>query len=61
MIDQPFYTIAEIAKWLRVCQTTVRNMIKSGRLKAVSYGTTKGSQRSHWRISKEAVDEFVSH
>jgi excisionase family DNA binding protein len=48
-----FYTVEEVAKMLRVSEATVRRLIKSGQLKAVSVG-------NQFRISQEDLDEFLS-
>jgi len=52
MENNSFYTVEQVAELLQVHWQTVLNYIKSGKLKAVKLG--KG-----YRISKEAIDEFV--
>jgi excisionase family DNA binding protein len=52
MKSNSFYTVEQVAELLQVHWQTVLNYIKSGKLKAVKLG--RG-----YRISKDAVDNFV--
>ncbi len=38
MLDEPFFTVHEIAELLKVTETTVRGWIHSGELRAVKCG-----------------------
>lgn len=44
-------TLKEVAKYLRVSERSVLRYIASGRLKATKIG--------YWRISKEALEDFI--
>lgn len=50
----PVLSIREVAEFLRVDETTIRNLIRCGRLKAVKVGRI-------WRILREAVLELLGH
>jgi excisionase family DNA binding protein len=52
MKNNSFYTVLQVSELLQVHWQTVLNYIKSGKLEAVKLG--KG-----YRISKEALDQFV--
>jgi excisionase family DNA binding protein len=52
MSTQKFYTVKEVAALLRVNERTVLNLIDRGELKANRVG-------SLWRISQEALDEYL--
>jgi excisionase family DNA binding protein len=52
MKSNSFYTVLQVSELLQVHWQTVLNYIKSGKLEAVKLG--KG-----YRISKEALDQFV--
>lgn len=49
------YTIAQAAQYLKVCDKTVRRLIKSNKLLASKVG-----DRS-WRIKKADIDDYLSH
>lgn len=50
LLDQ-FYTIKEVAKILKVHDTTIRRAIKQGRLKAFKIGTK-------WLIKKDDISNM---
>ena len=52
MENNSFYTVAQVAKLLKVHWQTVLNYIKSGKLEAVKLG--KG-----YRISQSAINVFI--
>lgn len=52
MENNSFYTVAQVAKLLKVHWQTVLNYIKSGKLEAVKLG--KG-----YRISQNAINMFI--
>jgi len=45
-------TTAEISKELKVCEHTVRNWIKTGKLKAYK-------ANNYWRVKREDLDKFL--
>ena len=47
-----FYTIAEVAKCLRVSVDTIERLIKNEKLTAVKVG-------AQWRIDQEAIDQYT--
>lgn len=49
------YTIAQAAQYLKVCDKTVRRLIKSNKLLASKVG-----DRS-WRIKKVDIDDYLNH
>ena len=53
MADE-IYTIAQAAQYLKVCDKTVRRLIKSKKLSASKVG-----DRS-WRIRKEDIDFYLN-
>lgn len=52
VMNEEFYTVAEVASVLRVSEQTVRTMIRRNELKASRVGR-------QWRINKKSFDEFV--
>lgn len=52
------FTVSEIAQQLGVSNDVVRGHIASGRLVAINVGL--GSQRPRWRITPEALDQFLN-
>lgn len=50
-------TVAAVAKRLSLGSDAVLSLIHAGRLKAVNVGL--GEHRPRWRISPEAIDEFL--
>lgn len=54
MVDEVYYTVAQVADKLQVHWQTVLNYIKSGKLKALKLG--KG-----YRISKNDLNKFVKN
>lgn len=54
MVNEKFYTVQEVADLLQIHWQSVLNYIKNGKLKALKLG--KG-----YRISQEALDEFISN
>ena len=51
MTDDVVYTIAELAKLLKVSEKTVRTLIDAGDIEAFKVG-------NQWRITREALDRF---
>lgn len=51
-------TLGEVCDRLRMDRKTVRKLITSGDLKASRGGT--GGPKSHYRISEQAVDDFLA-
>ena len=47
-------TVAQAARFLQVCEKTVRNLINEGKLTASKVGSRS------WRIRKEAIDEYLT-
>jgi excisionase family DNA binding protein len=52
------FTTAEIGAQLKISEEAVRDHIHAGRLRAVNVGN--GSRRPRWRITAEALDEFLA-
>ncbi len=55
----PFLTPPEAAKLLRVDPSTVIGWIKSGELPASNLAS-RSATRPRWRISREALEEFLA-
>ena len=51
-LDSSFMTVEEVAKLMKLHETTIRRMIKSGELPAKKYG-------SAWRIKVEDLIKFT--
>jgi excisionase family DNA binding protein len=51
-MDEPLYTVRDVAERLQVTGRTIRDWIKSGRLKAVRAGHA-------WRIKASDLDAFL--
>ena len=47
-------TVAQAARFLQVCEKTVRNLINEGKLTASKVGSRS------WRIRKESIDEYLT-
>ena len=54
---RPWYSVAEVALILSLCPRTIRRLIWSGQLAAVSTSPIRG----RLRISREALAEFLRH
>lgn len=53
-MDEEIFTVAQAAKYLQVCDKTVRRLIKSKKLTASKVG-----DRS-WRIRKSDIDDYLN-
>ena len=53
----PLLTPSDVAAQLKVTAEQVRSLIRSGRLLAINVGS--GKKRPLYRVSKEALDEFI--
>ena len=58
MINEEYYTTAEVAKILKVSYKTVRRMIESGKIKTIDVGF--GIERKSHRILAGELDRFVA-
>ena len=56
MVEERWYTVSEVARRLRVQDKTIRHWIHQGRIRAVRLP----GRRSGWRISEQAVQEFLA-
>jgi excisionase family DNA binding protein len=54
MMDEPLYTVEEVASRLAVHPETVRKWIKNGQLRATNLGGRAG-----YRISRTALEQFL--
>jgi len=50
-----FYTVAEVANLLRVSESTIRNYIRKGFIKAIKFGPER---RATVRIPKSEIEEL---
>jgi excisionase family DNA binding protein len=53
--EREFLTVKEIADRMRVTEFTVRNWLRSGRLKGYRPGGTKAG----WRVRESDLDRFI--
>jgi len=53
-MDSPYYTLAEVARRLRVSARTVHNMIRDGRLHPMRIG------RGKWLFPRDEVDSLLN-
>lgn len=49
---QPFWTVEEVAKYLRLEPETIRSMAREGKLPAIKVGRV-------WRFRRELVKEWI--
>ena len=49
-----YYSVEELAHWLKVTPQTIRNWAKQGQLQGIRVGKL-------WRFTPEAVKNFVDH
>ena len=56
-MEDKFYTVAEIAKALKVNTRTVLSLIKNKKLSAINVGTEK---RAYWRIFEGQYRKFLA-
>jgi excisionase family DNA binding protein len=54
LIDEEYYTPADIAKRLKVSEETVRRWLRSGDLKGLQFG-----RRGGFRVPASALHEFL--
>ena len=54
-MSQEFYTVAEFAQLLRVSESTVRNYIRKGYIKAIKFETER---RATVRIPKSEIESL---
>lgn len=59
MTKREFFTPPEVRALLGVAHDKVLGWIHSGELRAVDLSTTRG-QRPRWRISQQALEDFLS-
>lgn len=52
------FTVAAVASHLQISDESVLALIRSGRLRGVNVGL--GVCRPRWRVSQEAINEFVA-
>lgn len=55
----PFLTVAQVAELLAVDPSKVLHWLNSGQLVGIDVAENRG-RRKRWRISREALDEFLS-
>lgn len=48
----PLWTVAEVARYLRITPETVRNLARSGSLPAIKVGR-------FWRFKKEMIETYL--
>ena len=56
-MEHEFYTVAEVANLLRVSESTIRNYIKKGFIKAIKFGPER---RATVRIPKSEIEGLYS-
>jgi excisionase family DNA binding protein len=56
MLDEPVYTIAEVAQRLRVHTNTVHNWLRAGKLA----GYRPGGPRGGWRITASDIERLMN-
>lgn len=49
-----FFTVAQAAEYLKVCDKTIRRMIKANKLTAFKIGSRA------WRIKKTDIDAYIA-
>lgn len=54
MVEQQFYTLADIAEILAISASQARAMVRSGELPAIQVGG-----RGQWRVEKARFQEWV--
>lgn len=54
MTDRKFLTVEDIKTTLNVHEQTVRDWLKSGRLKGINFGGKTG-----WRVEERDFDAFI--
>lgn len=54
MVDERWFTVAEIAALMKVHDETVRRWLKSGRLRGQNYGGKMG-----WRVKESDLNAFL--
>lgn len=54
MVEQQFYTLADIAEILAISASQARAMVRSGELPAIQVGG-----RGQWRVEKARFHEWV--
>lgn len=55
--EKPNYSVKEVADYLGFSPEAVRLWCRTGQIGAQRIGTAKSS---HWRISKESLDDFLN-
>jgi len=58
MPEQQFYTVAEVAELLRVSESTIRNYIRRGYIKAIKFGMER---RATVRIPKSEIESLYAN
>ncbi len=53
-VDTRVYSPAETARVLGLCATTVRMMLKDGRIRGVRFGRL-------WKVSQAEIERLVAH
>jgi len=57
-MEKEVYTIKEASKYLGVSEAKIKRLIVSSKLKA--FNISLGSQRKHFRISKESLQALIN-
>lgn len=51
-LEKPIYSVQEVADLLNVHYNTIKNAIRTGRIKASKYG-------NYWTITPEAIKDYI--
>lgn len=51
-MNETFYTVADVANYLKLSELTIRKYLKEGKLHGVKIGRT-------WRISDQDIKNFI--
>ncbi len=53
--DEKYYTVAEVARLLRIKEDTVRSWLRNGQLRGIKVG------KRVWRISSASLQRFLQN
>ncbi|MBS3052755.1 MAG: helix-turn-helix domain-containing protein [Candidatus Aenigmarchaeota archaeon] len=51
-VESPFYTVGELAVYLRVCEATIYRMAKKGTIPGAQIGRS-------WRFHKDTIEKWI--
>lgn len=60
MTSSSTFSVRDVCEYLAVTEHTVLSWIRGGELKAFNVGRNRSGGKPRWRITREALDDFIA-